>query len=103
MPCTHMLPVLLCLQLILPYLDLDIKYFDLGLPNRDKTDDRVTVEAAEAIKVHGVAHCIGVGCLQGASLLVLTCKQQHDWGVNTCCHCTAEVQRGYQMCHHHAG
>lgn len=38
------------LQLILPFLDLDIKYFDLGLPHRDVTDDKVTTEAAEAIK-----------------------------------------------------
>ena len=38
------------LQLILPYLDLKIEYYDLGLPNRDATDDKVTVEAAEAIK-----------------------------------------------------
>lgn len=45
-------------QLILPYLDLDIEYFDMGLPNRDATDDRVTVEAAEAIKRVGV----GVKC-----------------------------------------
>lgn len=43
--------VLCCLQLILPYLDIDIKYYDLGLPNRDATDDKVTVEAAEAIQV----------------------------------------------------
>jgi hypothetical protein len=35
-------------QLIFPFMDLDIKYFDLGLPHRDATDDRVTVEAAEA-------------------------------------------------------
>ena len=39
------------LQLILPYLDLKIEYYDLGLPNRDATDDKVTVDAAEAIKV----------------------------------------------------
>ena len=37
-------------KLILPYLDLDIKYFDLGVEYRDKTEDKVTVEAAEAIK-----------------------------------------------------
>jgi len=37
-----------CVQLIFPFLDLDIKYFDLGLPHRDATDDKVTVEAAEA-------------------------------------------------------
>ena len=36
------------LQLIFPFVDLDIKYFDLGLPYRDATDDKVTVEAAEA-------------------------------------------------------
>src|ERR1700759_5083421 len=45
-------------QLILPYLDIDLKYFDLGIENRDATDDKVTVEAAEAIKKLGV----GVKC-----------------------------------------
>lgn len=35
-------------QLIFPFLELDIKYFDLGLPNRDATNDRVTIESAEA-------------------------------------------------------
>jgi isocitrate dehydrogenase len=45
-------------QLILPYLDIDLKYFDLGIEHRDETEDRVTVEAAEAIKRHGV----GVKC-----------------------------------------
>jgi isocitrate dehydrogenase len=45
-------------QLILPYLDVSIQYFDLGLPNRDATDDKVTIEAAEAIKRVG----IGVKC-----------------------------------------
>src|ERR1700743_1705259 len=45
-------------QLILPYLDIDLKYFDLGIENRDKTDDKVTVESAEAIKKFGV----GVKC-----------------------------------------
>src|SRR6202000_41962 len=45
-------------QLILPYLDVDLKYYDLGIENRDKTDDRVTVESAEAIKKYGV----GVKC-----------------------------------------
>lgn len=39
---------MLYVQLIFPFLDLDIKYFDLGLPNRDATDDKVTVESAEA-------------------------------------------------------
>ncbi|VDN34930.1 unnamed protein product [Gongylonema pulchrum] len=37
-------------KLILPYLDIDIKYYDLGLPNRDRTDDQITHDAAEAIK-----------------------------------------------------
>ncbi len=45
-------------RLILPYLDIDIKYYDLSIQNRDATDDRVTVEAAEAIKRYGV----GVKC-----------------------------------------
>ena len=45
-------------QLILPYLDVDLKYYDLGMESRDATDDRITVEAAEAIKQHGV----GVKC-----------------------------------------
>jgi isocitrate dehydrogenase len=45
-------------QLILPYLDLEIKYYDLGMENRDKTDDKVTVEAAEAIKKYNV----GIKC-----------------------------------------
>src|SRR5271166_4086322 len=45
-------------QLILPYLDVDLKYYDLGIEHRDATADRVTVEAAEAIKRHGV----GVKC-----------------------------------------
>lgn len=35
-------------QLIFPFVELDIKYFDLGLPNRDSTDDKVTTQSAEA-------------------------------------------------------
>ena len=45
-------------KLIHPYLDIELAYYDLGIENRDETDDRVTVEAAEAIKQHGV----GVKC-----------------------------------------
>jgi isocitrate dehydrogenase len=45
-------------RLILPYLDVDLKYYDLGIESRDKTDDKVTVDAAEAIKKHRV----GVKC-----------------------------------------
>jgi isocitrate dehydrogenase len=45
-------------KLILPFLDIDLKYYDLGIESRDKTDDKVTVESAEAIKKYGV----GVKC-----------------------------------------
>ncbi|WP_422035442.1 NADP-dependent isocitrate dehydrogenase [Reyranella sp.] len=42
-------------KLILPYLDIDLKYYDLGIENRDRTADKVTVESAEATKKFGVA------------------------------------------------
>ena len=42
-------------QLILPYVDVDLKYFDLGVENRDRTDDQVTVDSANATKQYGVA------------------------------------------------
>ena len=45
-------------RLILPYLDIDLEYYDLGIEHRDETDDQVTVDAAEAIKKYGV----GVKC-----------------------------------------
>jgi isocitrate dehydrogenase len=45
-------------QLILPYLDIDLKYFDLSIEHRDATDDHVTVDAANAIKEYGV----GIKC-----------------------------------------
>src|SRR5215472_4527246 len=45
-------------QLILPYLDIDLEYYDLSIQNRDATDDQVTIDSAEAIKRHGV----GVKC-----------------------------------------
>ncbi|MGC3995925.1 MAG: NADP-dependent isocitrate dehydrogenase [Propionicimonas sp.] len=45
-------------RLIHPYLDLDLDYYDLGIENRDATDDQVTIDAANAIKAHGV----GVKC-----------------------------------------
>jgi isocitrate dehydrogenase len=45
-------------RLIHPYLDVDLDYYDLGIENRDATEDQVTVDAAEAIKRHGV----GVKC-----------------------------------------
>jgi isocitrate dehydrogenase len=45
-------------KLILPYLEIDLKYFDLSIQKRDETDDRITVEAAEAIKKYNV----GIKC-----------------------------------------
>jgi isocitrate dehydrogenase len=45
-------------QLILPYLELDLKYFDLGIESRDASDDQITVDAANAIRQYGV----GVKC-----------------------------------------
>src|SRR3954447_23818643 len=45
-------------KLILPYLDLQLEYYDLGIEHRDATDDRITIEAAEAIRRAGV----GVKC-----------------------------------------
>ncbi len=45
-------------QLILPYLDVNLEYYDLGIEHRDATDDQVTVDSANAIKEHGV----GVKC-----------------------------------------
>ncbi|MEH1123435.1 NADP-dependent isocitrate dehydrogenase [Micromonospora sp. CPCC 206061] len=45
-------------QLILPYLDVELEYYDLSIQHRDETDDQVTVDAANAIKRHGV----GVKC-----------------------------------------
>nr|MBC8303330.1 NADP-dependent isocitrate dehydrogenase [Pelagibacterales bacterium] len=45
-------------KLILPYLDLDIKYYNLGLKNRDNTSDQITIDCANAIKKYGV----GIKC-----------------------------------------
>jgi len=45
-------------KLILPYLDIDLKYYDLSIQKRDETDDQITIDAANAIKEHGV----GVKC-----------------------------------------
>ncbi len=45
-------------KLILPYLDIDLKYYDLGIEKRDETDDQITVDAAHAIKKYGV----GIKC-----------------------------------------
>ena len=45
-------------KLILPYIDMDIKYYDLGIKNRDKTSDKITIDSANAIKKNGV----GIKC-----------------------------------------
>ena len=45
-------------KLILPYINVDLHYYDLGIENRDKTNDQVTIDSAEAIKKHGV----GIKC-----------------------------------------
>src|SRR3546814_7340974 len=45
-------------KLVLPYVDVELLYYDLGIQKRDETDDRITVDAANAIKKHGV----GVKC-----------------------------------------
>src|SRR5258708_17902443 len=45
-------------KLILPYLEIDIKYYDLGIEYRDKTHDQVTIDAANAVKQYGV----GIKC-----------------------------------------
>jgi isocitrate dehydrogenase len=53
-------------KLILPYLDIDLKYYDLGIESRDATDDRITVDAANAIKEYGVGvKCAGITPDQG--------------------------------------
>ncbi|MDP6955325.1 MAG: isocitrate/isopropylmalate family dehydrogenase, partial [Planctomycetota bacterium] len=45
-------------KLILPYLDIDLVYYDLSIQSRDETDDQITIDAAHAIQEHGV----GVKC-----------------------------------------
>ncbi len=45
-------------KLILPYIDIDIKYYDLGMQNRDSSEDQITIDSAEAVKKYGV----GIKC-----------------------------------------
>ena len=45
--------MMMFVQLVLPFVDVDLKYYDLGILNRDATDDRVTVESAEATLKYG--------------------------------------------------
>ena len=55
-------------RLILPFLDVELKYFDLGIEERDRTEDRVTVAAANAIREHGVGvKCATITPNEGAS------------------------------------
>ena len=55
-------------KLILPFLDIDLKYYDLGLRNRDETSDAVTMDAANAVKAYGVGvKCATItNCLPGS-------------------------------------
>ncbi len=55
---TRIIWYLIKTKLILPYLDVKLEYYDLGIEKRDETDDQITIDAAEAIKRHGV----GVKC-----------------------------------------
>src|SRR5680860_648271 len=55
---THIIWQFIKDRLIHPYLEIDLRYFDLGIESRDATDDQITVDAANAIKEHGV----GVKC-----------------------------------------
>ncbi len=60
-------------ELLLPFLDLKTEYYDLGLPNRDATDDQVTVQAAQAIKRHHV----GVKC----ATITPNLQRQEEYGL----------------------
>lgn len=64
-------------KLIFPYLDLDIKYYDLGMEKRDETDDQITVDAAHAIKKYGV----GIKCatITPDELRVKEFNLKHMW------------------------
>lgn len=54
MPCCRVIWASIKDKLIFPYLDLDIKYYDLSVENRDATDDQVTVDSAHAIQKYNV-------------------------------------------------
>ena len=59
-------------KLILPYLDIDLHYYDLGVEYRDQTDDKVTTEAAEAIQKYGP--------IKGSWLAFKRIIRCHPWG-----------------------
>ncbi len=64
-------------RLILPYLDINLEYYDLGMANRDKTEDKVTYESAYAIKKYGV----GVKCatITANKERIIEYKLKHEW------------------------
>ena len=51
-------------KLILPYLDIELKYYDLGIEYRDATDDRVTVEAAEFVRTIEMRQGLKIACVE---------------------------------------
>ena len=55
---THVIWNIIKKELILPYIEVDIKYYDLSIENRDKTNDQITLDAANAIQKYGV----GIKC-----------------------------------------
>ena len=55
---THVIWNIIKKELILPYIEVDIKYYDLSIENRDKTNDQITLDAANAIQKYG----IGIKC-----------------------------------------
>src|SRR5919201_1336436 len=60
-------------QLILPYLDVQLDYFDLGIESRDASEDQITVDAANAIKEHGVGvKCATITLIPGEGKLTLS-------------------------------
>src|SRR6056297_2830020 len=63
-------------RLIFPYLNLDIKYFDLGIEKRDETNDQITVDAAEAIKKYHV----GIKC----ATITPDEKRVEEFGLKKC-------------------
>ena len=100
-------------KLVLPYLDLKIEYYDLGLPNRDKTNDKVTEEAAYAILVRtfgklgagdGLARWPAGPCQRCAP--TTACARPTGRGLRCMApslSLSTEAQRGHQVRHHHPG
>ena len=67
-------------KLVLPYLEVDIKYYDLGMEYRDQTDDQVTVDAANAIRQYGVGiKCATITPDEPSSESPLFVRTFQDW------------------------